>query len=813
MLPATIPLRAFDRAVSLGLPQQAETTHVEETFRFLWLPPLWFLVLVVVPAVVLVAYWSYTGMQRLEVRTRIVLASLRGLAIAFACLLVFQPAWETTVYRKTQNQVHVLVDDSASMSRKDSYPADDRLAQLATLLPGTEPGQMSRAELATAVLQRKGGLLEQLAQNHDLRLFRVQRKPLPIRELAEVTARGSRTQLGDALDVHLATAASSNLDAVILVSDGRSNTGLDPIEVAARYGLRGVPIHTVGVGDPEPPRNAWIIGPPGPKEALRQETVAFDVTVRAEGLAKKTTRIELRGSRDGEAQNVLSSITVDLPEDGEPMPVRVTHAFEQAGDWTLRFHLVPLPEESQTDDNEDTRFLRVNDERIRVLYIEDLPRWEYRYVHNALQRVDPSIQMQAVLFDASPKFVQEHSDELPPLKDIPRTEKELLQYHVVLIGDLAPERIAPTEEGVRSWLEMLVRFVEFGGGAGFLYGPQAMPERYRNTPLQDLLPVVLEDPVWLSNPRNKRPTDVAFRPLLDNPLQPHEILMLQRDAAMNRRLWEEGLPGFRVAYPVLRAKPGASVLLRHPTDENRYGKRPLAVVSPHPRGNTFFIATDETWIWRYPYGELYQDAFWRNVVRHLAQGRLQRRFDLLELTVDKIVLETGDKVRVQLRVQDGELQPAVASEQPIFLRDQKGNVERRSLRATPGEPGSFQATFTMNDPGAYSFLVFQNQNPADAVQAREDVIVRLPDRELADSSQDQVTLERIAEASSTKDNTARYVFLADAASLGADFAGRKAYESREETRTRPAWDQLGSLLALLALLSAEWILRKRARLV
>ena len=384
---------------------------------------------------------------------------------------------------------------------------------------------------------------------------------------------------------------------------------------------------------------------------------------------------------------------------------------------------------------------------------------------------------------------------------------------MVLIGDLAPERIAPTEEGVRSWLEMLVRFVEFGGGAGFLYGPQAMPERYRNTPLQDLLPVVLEDPVWLSNPRNKRPTDAAFRPLLDNPLQPHEILMLQRDPAMNRRLWEEGLPGFRVSYPVLRAKPGATVLLRHPTDENRYGKRPLAVVSPHPRGTTFFIATDETWIWRYPYGELYQDAFWRNVVRHLAQGRLQRRFDLLELSVDKIVLETGDKVRVQLRVQDSELQPATAQEQPIFLRDQKGSIERRALRSTPGEPGMFQATFTMNDPGAFSFLVFQNQNPADAVQAREDVVVRLPDRELADSSQDQATLERIAEASSSPDNKARHVFLADAGVLAAEFAGRKAYESREETRTRPAWDQLGSLLAVLTLLAAEWILRKRARLV
>lgn len=796
-----------------AVPQGEASSHVEETFRFLAAPPLWVLALVVVPGAVALAYWAYTGLNRLERSFRIALATLRFLAIAICCLLLFQPAWETTTYRKTQNQVHVLIDDSASMTRKDGYPDAGQHDALQQLIAPRELGETTRAELVAAVLARPDGLLAQLGKNHDVRLFRVQRKPVPIRDLAELTARGSRTQLGDALDLHLATTAGGNLDAVVLVSDGRNNTGLDPVEIAGKYALRGIPVHTIGVGDPEPPRNAWLVGPPGPKEALRQETVAFDVTVRAEGLAGTMGRVELFGAREGQEPMLLTAATVDLPEDGQPLPVRINHAFAESGDWTLRFQLAPLPEESQQDDNADTRFLRVNDERIRVLYLEDLPRWEYRYVQNGLKRVDPSIQMQAFLFDASPKFPQEHGPEAPSLRDIPRTDKELAAYHVVLIGDVPPERFAPTEEGIRSWLEMLVRFVEAGGGVGFLHGKAAMPERYRNTPLQDLLPVVLEDPVWLQNPRNQPRTDVAFRAQLDNPLQPHEILMLQRDPALNRRLWEEGLAGFRVYHPVLRAKPGALTLLRHPTDESRYGKRPLAVVGPHPRGTTFFMATDETWIWRYPYGDIYQDAFWRNVVRHLAQQKLLRRTDLLELTVDKIVLETGDKVRVALRVHDEELQPVTAQEQPIFLRDQQGRVERRTLRSTPGEPGVFQATFTMNDPGAFSFVVFANQNPADAVQAREDVIVRLPDRELADSSQDVATLERIAAASSSADTKGKYLFLADADRLAADFAQRKAFASREETRTRPAWDQAWSLLLLLAVLAAEWILRKRARLV
>jgi hypothetical protein len=750
-------------------------------------------------------------LTRLEPRSRFVLATLRWLAIAICCVLIFQPAFETTTYRKTQNQVHVLVDDSASMQRKDRYPDSERQEALQALAGGEAIETRTRTELVQAVLDRSDGLLDTLRKTHDVRLYRVQRKPAPISSLQELTSRGNRTTLGDALDLHLGAVAGSNLDAVILVSDGRNNGGLDPVEVARAYGMRGVTIHTVGVGDPEPPRNAWITGPPGPKEALREEEVGFDVAVRAEGLAGKPARIELHGSRDGGPFVPLSTAQAELPSDGESSRVRVFHAFQEAGDWTLRFSLQPLPEESQVDDNQDIRFLRVNDEKIRVLYIEERPRWEYRYVQGCLKRVDPSIEMQAVLFEASPRFPQEHSKGLPPLKDVPRTDKELMQYHCVLFGDVAPERLATSEEGIRRWLEMLVRYVEFGGGVGFMFGDAAMPERYRNTPLQDLLPVVLEDASWVQ--QNRPPRDRPFRAVLENPLQPHDILLLQRDPSVNRRLWEEGLPGFYVYYPVQRSKPGASVLLRHPTDANSYGKRPIAVTSPHPRGTTFFIATDETWRWRDPYAETYMDTFWRNVVRHLAKGRLERRNDLVELTVDKTLLETGDKVRVMLRVHDAELQPAVANEQPIFLRDQAGEPQKRILRAVPGEPGLYQASFTMPDPGAYSFLLFANHNPADRVVAREDVLVKVPDKEMTDSSQDERTLRQIAEQSRGADGFGRYVFLSDAASLGADFGSRKSFESREDTKTQTVWDNAWSLLLLVTVLAAEWLLRKRARLV
>ncbi|HEB54143.1 MAG TPA: hypothetical protein ENI87_12895, partial [bacterium] len=357
------------------LPQDpgADTsTYVEETFRFLNAPPLWVLALVFVPGTALFAWWAYSGLARLERPTRVLLASLRWLAIVLCCLLLFQPAFETTTYRKTRNQIHVLVDDSASMSRMDRYPDPEQQQSLARWLVGEDLGALTRSELVRRVLTSDQGLLTQLRDSHDVRLFRFERKPTPIRTLDELTARGNRTSLGDALDLHLQGATGANLDAILLVSDGRNNAGLDPVEVARNYGLRGVAIHTIGVGDPLPPRNAWLVGPPGPKEALREEQVSFDVTLRAEGLAGENARVELLGARDGGPFVPLATASDVLPDNGDRVTVRLTHAFSEAGDWTLKFTLAPLPAESQLDDNEDLRFLRVNDERIRVLYVEDL---------------------------------------------------------------------------------------------------------------------------------------------------------------------------------------------------------------------------------------------------------------------------------------------------------------------------------------------------------------------------------------------------------------------------------------------------------
>lgn len=803
----TASLRALAQDPAAAPEAVERALETEETFLFLNLPAAWVVGLILIPGVIAFSWWSYGGISRLERPTRVVLSVLRACAITLALLLLFQPAIELVRYTKVETQVHVLVDDSASMQRKDTYPDAEQRAALTSLSGVESLGGTTRAELVRKVLDRPGGLLEKLEDSYEVRLFRFQRKPMPIHDLSELTSRGARTQIGDALDLHLANAGAANLEAVLVVSDGRNNAGLDPVDVARKYRLTEAPIYTIGVGDPSAPKNIRLIGPYGPQQGLREEEIVFEVTLDPEGLAARDVTVTMRGSRDGGPMLPLETASTVLGEDHEPVKVRLYHSFVEAGDYVLEFSVTELPEETSHEDNTAKRFLRIDDEKIRVLYIDEYPRYDYRYLKNLLLRVDASIEMQAYLFSASGSFTQEHTEGLTALRDIPRTRDELFEYHVILIGDVPPERIAPTEEQVDRWLQLLVDFVEFGGGVGFVYGDAAMPERYRGTALEDLLPVVLEESSTLRDIPLSRSEEFVAR--LANPTMPHDITRLVRDPVDNANLWHENLHPLFVYYPVKQLKPGAVPLLEHPTAENRFGKRVLAATAFFPRGNTFFLSTDESWRWRWIYGEHYHDRFWRNVVRHLATGRLNRRDDRVTLRVSKTTIDTGSQVRVYLDVLDEEFEPTSVGEAVVYLRSENGAPEKRTLQAEPGEIGRYRGSFTLDTPGTYSFLAFADDNPAAEVLAREDVFVQIPDRELADSSQDVERLTQIASAT----EQGRYVFLSDAESILGELGGRRPFENEVDRSLRPMWDSLWTLLALLTVLGAEWILRKRARLV
>lgn len=243
---------------------------------------------------------------------------------------------------------------------------------------------------------------------------------------------------------------------------------------------------------------------------------------------------------------------------------------------------------------------------IRILYVEEAPRWEYRYVKNALVDAD-GFAVQAFLCDAAVDFPQEASPGMSPLRSLPRTAEELFGYDVILLGDVAPERLGRRPEERETWMRMLAAFVNQGGGVAFVAGRSAMPEGYRGTPITDLLPIELR----------ATPTDFVQTPgFLAEPAMDHATTRLHRNADRNARTWEK-LPPLASYYPAV-ARPDAEVLLVHSTARDEHGPPVIAAVRDQGLGKVFWIATDETWRWRMEYGQTHQEKFWHNVIRYLA---------------------------------------------------------------------------------------------------------------------------------------------------------------------------------------------------
>jgi hypothetical protein len=64
---------------------------------------------------------------------------------------------------------------------------------------------------------------------------------------------------------------------------------------------------------------------------------------------------------------------------------------------TLTLRLPVEADEALPDNNEQTFRINVRVETLKVLVVDSLPRWEYRYLRNALAR-DPGVEMNCILF-------------------------------------------------------------------------------------------------------------------------------------------------------------------------------------------------------------------------------------------------------------------------------------------------------------------------------------------------------------------------------------------------------------------------------
>ena len=798
-------------ALALTAVQSAEPetlTGTSQTLEFLDLPQLWILVLVLIPLLVLVSFAGYWR-ESLSTRSKVVLSALRFGSLLILLLVLFRPVFEKRREEVLPAEVVVLVDDSASMLRRDAYvgnePATKAVKELA---PKTVQGQdPTRLAIAEAALEKK--LLPHLRENgYEPRLFRFSEGLTPFQDWESTVGGGSATHVGSAIQKTLAYHRGRHVTDILLVSDGRNNGGSVPADAARASGVGGIPVHSLIIGDTRPVKNLVLELVEAPASALAGDEIAISVRLSGRGIdSTKTAEILLvEIGQDGQSDRVLAVETVPVEEEGTRVVLLAPPSEGRLRSEERRFKVSvePVPDETLLDDNQLAITTRITAQRIRVLYVDGYPRWEYRYLKNLLLRADENLVMQVFLLSATVDFVQESSPGLESLTSVPITREELLDnYDVVILGDVSPSAISPDPAKCDEFMASLREFVQRGGGLLMQAGEYNNPRDFVDTPLEELVPVVLDATGTIAFEGNARE---SFRPVLELPSAPHEIVRLHSDVATNRQLWEEegGLRGQYWFSPVVRSKPGTQTLLRHPTASNTYGRYPLLVTGYFPSGRTMFLGIDSTWMWRYHFGDRYHERFWRNAIRWLALGRLRSgdrrvRIDSLRNTYD-----LDERIVLEARVLDEDYRPSESPTQTVYYEDPWRNTEELTLELVQDRPGLYRASFDVGRPGSYK--AWTERDGKRNASTEFDVI--LPSQENSEPSPDPELLRLLASVSG-----GRTAELSNLAQLMAEFPGDEDRRQPISAELEDAWDTWTSLLLLLALLSTEWIMRKRLELI
>lgn len=785
------------------------------SLRWQWAWPMWAVVLVMA---FLIA-WSVLIYRREGGSGwgRRIGAVLRVLVLLLTFALLLQPVLLLQRVRIEPSEVALLVDDSASMGVTETVPTTTAPSPTTTTAisdepptpsdPEASPASATRAQrLVRALSANDWAALRSLASKGRLSLYsfaeqvRLQSPPTDLAALEHVTEwlsqirpDGSRTDLvGSVLDV-LDAPRSGRLAGVVVASDGRSNVAgeLDALIEAAKD--KQVPVHAILVGSDER-RVDLAVGPTLAEESVFvRDLLAVRTTISADGLTDPTP-IEVRLlDADG---TVLTTERETLGGQTSTKQVELRHRPARPGRLRLRVEVQPIAGETNPNNNADIVEVEILDERIRVLYVDGYPRYEYRFLANMLIR-EETVTASCLLLSADEGFVQEGNE---PIKRFPTSIEELLRFDVIILGDVNPrgDWISPRQ------MELLVEWVgDRGGALLFVAGPKWTPHAFLATPLEKLIPVRI-DPALAGQAQSALIT--AFQLQLTPEGRSSPIFRFEASPTENERT-VQSLPGVFWFAKTLGAAPGAEVLAEHPTARSVEGQAPLLVLGRYGIGNTGFAGIEETWRWRREVGNRLFDVYWLQLVRRLTRSQFLGRDRRFTLHTERSTVELGQPVVVTLTVRDKSELAALPPEMTAEVVDVDGQVTDR-VRLVRIGPASdtYEGTFLPRADGSWSVRLAQSFVRPGLRPPSTVVRIESHGPERRQVAPDHDALRRLARA------TGGIAVAPDDVATIAESLEDRSVRIPDDV-SEPLWDSKLVLVLFVLIITMEWVWRKAVGLV
>ena len=769
--------------------------------------PLWLTILLGLLALAAGFGFYFTESMKLTTGRRIGLAVARSLILLAIVWLLRKPVWVSDVTTEKQRPIVLLADNSQSMTLKDPRLTlgDQMRVAIArdTVAPNAGLAAPTTTDLIPTDKPSRLEVLKKTLENPRLDLVNKLRPVGPVQPylfgsktrgfadspkndwLANLTAEDPKSQITDTITDLFQRDEKDLPAAIVLMTDGRDNGSVaqwdDVIAEARRL---GVPVHVYGIG-------GSAQGFLQLKDATIQDTVFIEDTVTV------PVRYWVQGIKAGEAELTLTLggkvvATKRVPiRDGQEAneTLSFTPTKEDAG--TPKQEMAVTVKVTQGSESLEDRFakmVRVADRKVKMLYVESNPRWEFKFMQRAFMR-DRRVEPTFIVINGDRKALESGAPYLPGFPD---TRKDLFAFDLLVIGDVDANYFTGEQ---RNWIK---DFVTEGGGLVVLAGRLHAPASWLNTPLAEVLPVEVPS---LNFPvdDNKRP--VEYKPLLNDFGRRSPILSLADDTAESARIWNE-LPGLYWHYPVTKLRPAAISLLDHPREKIVDDKpMPLIAMQYYGKGLVYFSAVDETWRWRFNEADKYFSRYWGQVVYAIGLPHtLGAKSAQLALAGGEALL--GKPGTVFARLFTSEFRPLTKERVTATVERLDGGPNDEKYRtvtfeAVPNQPGEYTATLPNDRVGRYALRV-----ESGSEQATLDYRVSLPpEHELAPGVMSENSLRTFAEQTGGK-----FYREEDLYKLPAEIQARTvSLTQRREVLLWTSWYVWGAIVGLFTL---EWVVRK-----
>lgn len=707
---------------------------------------------------------------KLTAGRRLGLSALRALTLMLLIVILLRPIVMVPPAAANNSLLPILVDVSRSMRLTD----------------GDGPSRIQQAQSMVKELQA------QLGGEYRLELLTFGEALSAATDIDRLAATARRSDLSGAIADLGERYKQDRLAGVIVLSDGGDTAAQEAGEGRAV----GAPVMTVGIGSAEAPRDREIVNLTAGEPLLPGASI--DVSVSAISTGYGTAPVELRVSANGRPIEVRR---ITPTAEGAPVHAVFTVSPEPG---VATVYTVQIPDaggEIAVENNTRSVLVPPQTGKRRLLVVEGAPGYEHTFLKRALSD-DPGLEIDAVVRKGQNDdgrdtfYVQARPSRMAALSSgYPFKRSELFAYDGVIFGNIEADFFT------REQLELTSGFIAERGGGLLVLGARSFDRQgLAGTALEQALPVDLTDRGSSVTLASAQVNGVEFNtPALTVDGVMHPATRLAVTPEENRQKWA-ALPALASVADVGGSRPGAQILAVALTAGGT--PQPLIAAQRYGQGRSVAFAGEASWRWRMmrPATDTSYETIWRQLARWVTAGA---QGPVAIGSISPAV--AGITERISVIVRDEEFRPVANAE--VAVETTAPNGEKRQMPAALSSPqdGRYAVAMRFDQPGVYKINAVATRGATRVGVASRPVLVGGVDLEMTQPRLNEAVLRRLAAESG-----GRY--------LRADQIDRLPVllrESRAEAgapEMRDLWHNGWSLLAIVGLLAAEWVARRRVGL-